>query len=97
MDVKQGLVVEKSDFISSSLTEIVDYRGDVTLFLDDNSSTEGYVFDVVGDHFHFYPSVGDKQEIPIASVVKIEVTGKDTAEGKSWEAWVAKKAEEQNK
>jgi len=95
VNVKQGSVIEKnSDKFTTSIDEVVDYRGDVTLFLEDGTSLEGYVFDMVDDHIHIFPQKGDKQEIPLSQVAKVEVTGKDTAEGKSWEAWVAKKKKE---
>ena len=95
MEVKQGYSVQKNDAaFSDSLGEIVDYRGDSTIFMEDGSTLEGYIFDVVGEYIHVYPTQGDKQEIPITQVTKIEVTGKDTAEGKSWEAWVEKKKKE---
>lgn len=95
MEVKQGYSVAKDNAeFSDSLSQIVDYRGDSTIFLEDGSTLEGYIFDVVNEYLHIYPTEGDKQEIPIAQVTKVEVTGKDTAEGKSWEAWVAKKKKE---
>ncbi|BBM83892.1 hypothetical protein [Candidatus Uabimicrobium amorphum] len=95
MEVKQGYSVAKDDTeFSNSLDKIVDYRGDSTVFMQDGSTVEGYIFDVVAETLHIYPIEGDKKEIPLTEVSKIEVTGKDTAEGKSWEAWVAKKKKE---
>ena len=38
-----------------------------------------------------YPKVGDqKLTIPYADIASLAFTGKDTAAGKSWEAWMKK-------
>lgn len=92
MEFKQGLQFEKNhEKFTQAIQESVTYRGDVTLHLDDQSSLEGYVFDFTNDIFYVYSQEGDKKEINLSNITKIDVTGKDPAEGKSWEAWVAKK------
>ena len=80
-----------------ALEKAFDYRGDVTLTLKDNSKIEGYVFDRVSG-----PSLGasfvrvlpndshGKLKIVYAEIAALAFTGKDTAAGKSWEAWVRK-------
>jgi len=80
-----------------ALEKAFDYRGDVTLTLKDNSKIEGYVFDrVLGNSLansfvRVMPkSAGQKLRIAYADIAALSFTGKDTAAGKSWEAWVRK-------
>jgi hypothetical protein len=80
-----------------ALEKAFDYRGDVTLTLKDNSKIEGYVFDrVVGNSvsnsFVRVMPRGASQKLKIAyvDIAALSFTGKDTAAGKSWEAWVRK-------
>jgi hypothetical protein len=75
------------------LAEAFDYRGDVTLRLDDGSSVTGYVFAVEAGrepHLKMFPAdaASDRLRIPLASIVGCEFSGRDTADGRSWEAWV---------
>ena len=80
-----------------ALEKAFDYRGDVTLRLKDNSEIEGYVFDrVAGNSLaNSFVRVMPKQanqklKIAYADIAALSFTGKDTAAGKSWEAWVRK-------
>ena len=80
-----------------ALEKAFDYRGDVTLTLKDNSKLEGYVFDrIVGnclnDSFvRLIPKdTTQKVKIAYANIAALSFTGRDTAAGKSWEAWVRK-------
>ena len=72
------------------LSQAFDYRGDVTLRLSDGTSVTGYVFDVDGAHLKMFPAdaASDKLRIPLASVIGCEFSGRDPADGRSWEAWV---------
>lgn len=76
-----------------------DYRGDVTLSLQSGESITGYLFNrqVAGDnsYLELFP-VGHQspQRISYQSIESIAFTGEDTANGKSWEAWVSKKESE---
>ncbi|BFU92863.1 MAG: hypothetical protein NTAFB01_40500 [Nitrospira sp.] len=73
-----------------------DYRGDVTLSLRSGESVTGYLFNrqAAGDnsYLELFP-IGQQspQRIPYQSIESIAFTGEDTANGKSWEAWVSKK------
>src|SRR5260370_39589897 len=74
-----------------------DYRGDVTITLKDNSRIEGYIFDrVVGSSLStsfvrvLPQDSNQKLKIAYADIAALAFTGKDTAAGKSWEAWVRK-------
>ena len=80
-----------------ALEKAFDYRGDVTLTLKDNSKIEGYIFDrVAGNSLaNSFVRVMPKQanqklKIAYADIAALSFTGKDTAAGKSWEAWVRK-------
>jgi hypothetical protein len=80
-----------------ALEKAFDYRGDVTLTLKDNSKIEGYLFDrVVGNSLsnsfvRVMPrGAMQKLKIAYADIAALSFTGKDTAAGKSWEAWVRK-------
>jgi hypothetical protein len=77
-----------------------DYRGDVTLTLDDQTRTTGYLFDRRHDVESgittirlIEQSTGERLTFPIVRIFAIEFTGKDTAAGKSWEAWVRRYTE----
>ncbi len=80
-----------------ALEKAFDYRGDVTLTLKDNSKIEGYLFDrVAGNSLaNSFVRVMPKQanqklRIAYADIAALSFSGKDTAAGKSWEAWVRK-------
>jgi hypothetical protein len=72
-----------------------DYRGDVTLTVR-GQQVEGYLFNrdskAVPPRVELFPKGSETaQIIPYADIEAISFTGKDTADGKSWAAWVAKK------
>ena len=83
------------DELRIALEKAFDYRGDVTLTLKDSSKIEGYIFDRVtgnslGSSFvRVIPKdSNEKLKIAYANIAALAFTGKDTAAGKSWEAWV---------
>lgn len=70
-----------------------DYRGDVTLRLHDGSSVAGYIYSVElqGPSPHvrlLLPGVEEKRTVTAAAIVGLSFSGRDTADGRSWEAWV---------
>ncbi len=80
-----------------ALEKAFDYRGDVTLTLKDNSKIEGYIFDriagpsLASSFVRVIPQGSNqKRKIPYAEIAALAFTGRDTAAGKSWEAWVRK-------
>jgi hypothetical protein len=86
-----------ADELRIALEKAFDYRGDVTLTLKDNSKIEGYVFDrVVGkslndSYVRVMPKAANqKMKIAYADIAALSFTGRDTAAGKSWQAWVRK-------
>jgi hypothetical protein len=80
-----------------ALEKAFDYRGDVTLTLKDNSKIEGYLFDrmtgssLTASFVRVLPKDSNqKLKIAYAEIAALAFTGRDTAAGKSWEAWVGK-------
>ena len=76
-----------------------DYRGDVTLTLKSGESVMGYLFNrqvaAADSYLELFPADGQNAlRIPYHDIVTIAFTGEDTANGKSWEAWVSKKESE---
>lgn len=80
-----------------ALEKAFDYRGDVTLTLKDNSKIEGYIFDRVAgktlttSFVRVMPKdAHQKLKVSYANIAALSFSGRDTAAGKSWEAWVRK-------
>ena len=80
-----------------ALEKAFDYRGDVTLTLKDHSKIEGYIFDRVSgstlttSFVRLIPKDSvQKLKISYADIAALAFSGRDTAAGKSWEAWVHK-------
>jgi len=80
-----------------ALEKAFDYRGDVTLTTKDANKIEGYIFDRVtgptlASSFVRIMPQGANQRLKIAyaDIAALAFTGRDTAAGKSWEAWVRK-------
>ncbi len=86
--------------IRAALEKAFDYRGDVTITRKDGSKIEGYLFDrrtaatLKDSVVRLYPkNSGEKVSISYADIAALAFTGRDTAAGKSWEAWMKKYAE----
>jgi hypothetical protein len=69
----------------------------VTITRKDGSKVEGYIFDrrsgkTLSDSMvRLYPKdSGEKLAVPYADIAALAFTGRDTAAGKSFEAWVKK-------
>ena len=83
--------------LREGLEKAFDYRGDVTITRKDKSFVEGYIFDrrvgaTLNDSVvRLFPK-GDptKISIPYSDIATLSFTGRDTAAGKSWEAWLKK-------
>lgn len=83
--------------IRSALEKAFDYRGDVTLTLKTGEKLEGYIFDrrsgnsLADSVVRLYPKNSvEKIAIRYADIAALAFTGRDTAAGKSWEAWMKK-------
>ena len=83
--------------IRLALEKAFDYRGDITITLKNGETVEGYIFDrrtgksLADSLVRLYPKSGNqKVSISYADIVALAFTGKDTAAGKSGEAWMKK-------
>jgi hypothetical protein len=83
--------------LREALEKAFDYRGDVTLAKKDGTKIEGYIFDRVrgatlsSSFVRVLPkNGGNRAKIPYSEIAALAFTGRDTAAGKSWEAWVKK-------
>jgi uncharacterized protein YdbL (DUF1318 family) len=84
--------------IRAALEKAFDYRGDLTITLKNGEKVEGYLFDRKNDgamladcNVRMIPKGRpEKLRIPYSDIAALAFTGKDTAAGKSFEAWVKK-------
>jgi hypothetical protein len=72
-----------------------DYRGDVTLIFSGGEAIKGYLSNrnqsAPQPYVEIFPSDGsERRRIPYAAIQGVAFTGRDTAEGKSWETWLKK-------
>ena len=95
----QGWIPElaSEDDLREALEEAFDYRGDVTITRKNGTKLEGYIFDRVtgvtlGNSFvRLLPKDSNQRtKIAYSDIAALSFTGRDTAAGKSWEAWVKK-------
>ena len=77
--------------LREGIEKAFDYRGDITITKNDGSTVEGYIFDRRDTLLRMIPKTGtEKVTIRYADIAGLSFTGRDTAAGKSWEAWVKK-------
>jgi hypothetical protein len=88
------------DEIRVALEKAFDYRGDVTITRKDGAKIEGYLFDrrtaatLKDSVVRLYPrNSNEKISISYVDIAALAFTGRDTAAGKSWEAWMKKYAQ----
>jgi hypothetical protein len=83
-----------------ALEKAFDYRGDVTITRKDGSQLEGYLFDrrsgatLKDSLVRLYPKNSDEKiAVSYADIAALVFSGRDTAAGRSWEAWMKRYAE----
>jgi hypothetical protein len=83
--------------LRSALEEAFEYRGDVTITRKDGAKIEGYIFDrssgdsLATSFVRVLPKDSNNRvKISYAEISALAFTGRDTAAGKSYEAWVKK-------
>ena len=83
--------------LRQALEKAFDYRGDVTITRKDGSKVEGYIFDrrsgktLSESVVRLYPKDSTQRvSVPYSEIAALAFSGRDTAAGKSWEAWVRK-------
>ena len=92
----QGAGIAAADQLPAALEQAFDYRGDVTLTLHNGESIEGYIFDrdpAASTVRILSKPAGARIAVKYAEVAALSFTGRDMADGRSWEAWVKKYAE----
>ena len=102
----QGRVWElaSDEDLRAGLEEAFDYRGDVTITRKDGSTVEGYIFDrrtginLNDSVVRLLPKdQSGKVAISYGEIAGLMFSGRDTAAGKSWEAWMKKYLEKKAK
>lgn len=93
----QVFATASPDELRAALEKAFDYRGDVTVERKDGTRLEGYVFDrrsgvsLADSVVRLIPKDRhEKVSIPYSDIAGLAFTGRDTAAGKSWAAWVRK-------
>ncbi len=83
--------------LREALEKAFDYRGDVTITRKDGTRVDGYLFDrrngstLETSVVRLIPQDGSQKiSIPYSDVAALAFSGRDTAAGRSWEAWVRK-------
>jgi hypothetical protein len=98
-DKLEGWVPELATEVElrSALEQAFDYRGDVTITLKGGRRLDGYIFDrrngsTLANSVVRLMEQGssEKISIPYSEIAALAFSGRDTAAGKSWEAWVRK-------
>jgi hypothetical protein len=83
--------------VREALEKAFDYRGDITVTRKDGSKVEGYLYDrrtgasLAESIVRIMPSDrGSRVNIPYSDIAAIAFSGRDTAAGKTFDAWVKK-------
>jgi hypothetical protein len=83
--------------IRAVIEKAFDYRGDVTITRKDGAEVTGYLFDRrIGPTLEnsvvrlMLAGSNNRPALPYSEIAAIAFTGRDTAAGKSYEAWVKK-------
>jgi hypothetical protein len=94
----QGSAIElaSSELTRTALDKAFQYRGDVTLTLFSGEKVEGYIFDRSCEESRledcrvrlFLKDSDEKRAISYSDIRRVEFSGRDTAEGKSFERWM---------
>ena len=89
--------ITDSELLADVIDQAFDYRGDVTITRKDGSQVEGYLFDrkrgptLAQSMVRVLPKTSNQRlVIAYSDIAALAFTGRDTAAGKSWEAWVKK-------
>jgi hypothetical protein len=97
----EGWVPEVGPYLT--LQEVVefafDYRGNTTIVRTDGTEVVGYLFnrDTYGPEpfIEYFDESGEGPfRLPYSAVANIKFSGKDTAAGNSWKAWLERKERE---
>ncbi len=94
----KGTDIAIQDQLAEGIEQAFDYRGDVTVTLNSGESLAGYVFDrrmaaTAAASTMRMVTGGRKVTVNYSDVARVSFTGRDMADGRSWEAWVQKYAQ----
>jgi len=95
----KGVEIAAADKLAEALEQAFDYRGDVTLTLKNGERVEGYIFDRQNkdggppSNIRLLTPSGRKLSLNYSDIAQVSFSGRDMADGRSWEAWVRKYAE----
>lgn len=94
----EGWVPGARDPLPEVVEAAFDYRGDVTVIRTDGTEVVGYLFNREREAREPFVQVFEAQgdalrTIRYAEIRTIKFTGKDPAAGKSYEAWLERKAQ----
>ena len=83
--------------VCDALEKAFDYRGDITITRKDGSQVQGYLYDrrtgatLADSVVRIMPSnQGGRLNIAYSDIAALAFTGRDTAAGKTFDAWVKK-------
>jgi len=83
--------------VRQALEKAFDYRGDVTITRKNGNKVEGYIFDrrpgktLADSAVRLFPKDSDQKiSVPYSDIAALVFSGRDTAAGKSFDAWVRK-------
>lgn len=94
----EGWVPQIGEYLT--LAEVIDfafdYRGNITIVKTDGSEVVGYIFnrnrEAPEPFIQFFDENGDGPfTLSYGAIVNIRFTGRDTAAGNSWKAWLERK------
>ncbi len=95
----QGAEIASED-LAAGVEQAFDYRGDVTIRLKTGADVEGYVFDrarhpqtAQAKLRILSKSEGRRLTVKLEEIERLTFSGRDMADGRSWEAWAKKYAE----
>jgi hypothetical protein len=90
----KGADIAGADQVAVGLEQAFDYRGDVTITLHNGESLEGYIFDrdlaasLAASTMRVLTKDGGRSTVKYSDVARVSFTGRDMADGHSWEAWI---------
>jgi hypothetical protein len=97
----EGWVPQIGEYLT--LAEVIefafDYRGNATIVKTDGTEVVGYVFNrdrgVPAPFIQFFDEDGEGPfTLAYSEIANVKFTGKDTAAGNSWKAWLERKEKE---
>ena len=85
--------------LAEVVDEAFDYRGNTTIVRRDGAEVVGYVFNrnaaVPDPYLQYFDEAGEGPfTLRYAEIATIKFTGRDTAAGNSWKAWVERRERE---